>query len=127
MSTQQPPAAGYTFVRVQGYIFSPAAPPPPGTHAMRLWHSAGLLDFYTTLCDADEADATQLGFVAVALLGYCLPLAPSLESTLVVDLTNESAIAGDVFISHTPTSKHTCVHADINTHRIAHRHFAPHP
>lgn len=66
------PGAGYTFVRVQGYIFREGQQ-PANTHAVKLWVNHALLDYYTTMCAADEADAAASGFVFVSLLGYCFP------------------------------------------------------
>ena len=87
VSTSRPPAAGYSFVRTIGFVHSPAQPQPAGMHEVKLWHNAAQLDFYTTMCDADEDDAVREGFVELAVLGYSLPAlpAPSRNSPLPSD------------------------------------------
>lgn len=70
VSTLPPAQPGYNFVRVQGYIYSPALPQPPNTNAVKLYYNAALLDHYTTASAADEADAQAKNYSLVSLLGY---------------------------------------------------------
>jgi hypothetical protein len=71
-STFPPSQPGYMFVHIQGWIYSPAFPQPPGTNPVKLWYSAAKLDHYTTVVPADEAEAKAGNYTLVATLGYML-------------------------------------------------------
>jgi hypothetical protein len=70
VSTFSPTQAGYSFVRVQGYIFAPETNQPPNTTVVKLWYSAAMLDHFTTAGPVDEQAAEAGNYSLVAVLGY---------------------------------------------------------
>ena len=71
VSTVPPTQPGYTYVRVQGYIYDPSLPQPPNTAPVKLWYSSTRLDHFTTVLPEDEAEAQQNGYVQVGgIQGY---------------------------------------------------------
>lgn len=72
MSTYPPTQPGYTFARVQGWIYPPTQPQPPNTTTVKLWYSSQRLDHFTTASAADEAEAMAGGYTLLSVLGYML-------------------------------------------------------
>eukprot|EP01116_Phalansterium_solitarium_P017266 TRINITY_DN4202_c0_g2_i1.p1 TRINITY_DN4202_c0_g2~~TRINITY_DN4202_c0_g2_i1.p1 ORF type:complete len:996 (-),score=260.21 TRINITY_DN4202_c0_g2_i1:117-3104(-) len=90
VSTFPPSQPGYSFVRVQGYIYDVSLPQPPDTVTVKLWYKASALDHYTTAGPADEQDAAAAGFVPVATLGYMPPPYATTERSAGVGASNGS-------------------------------------
>jgi len=76
-STFPPTQPGYTFARLEGYVFDPQSPQPPNTLPLKLFYSSAGLDHWTTAGPADEAAAIAAGYALVGLVGYALPPPPS--------------------------------------------------
>jgi hypothetical protein len=69
-STFPPQQPGYTFSRIEGYVYDPALPQPADTIALKLFYSSVHLDHWTTSSAADEAAAAAAGYTLVGLVGY---------------------------------------------------------
>jgi hypothetical protein len=63
-------AAGYRYVRVEGYVF---ATQQPGTVPLKLYYSDARADNFTTATAQGEADARAWGYRFVRVEGYVYP------------------------------------------------------
>jgi hypothetical protein len=63
-------AAGYAFVRIEGYVYPQQA---PGTVPLLLYWSAQRGDNFTTATAQGQADAQAAGYAYVRVEGYVFP------------------------------------------------------
>jgi len=67
LSTTQTPPAGYTKVRVQGYLYKTAV---PGTVPLKLFYSTQRKDYFSTATAQGEKDAKAAGYSLVGVIGH---------------------------------------------------------